>query len=148
MVLVFISYVSFIWLKYGVQPSISQSYYKLPRNQRILFTLFCWGFAIPAIAIGSEVTFLMFLAGAGIAFVGAAPQLKEKLDHTVHSVAAVSGIIFSQLAIFFAYNMWEINLISLILCIIIPFLTKKYYIWWIELVAFSAICATFGIYLF
>ena len=49
---VFISYVSFIWIKYGILPSISDSWYHLPENLKVLFTLFCWGFALPAAIIG------------------------------------------------------------------------------------------------
>jgi hypothetical protein len=146
MILIFLSYVGYIWIKYGVQPSISQSYYKLPEKNRYLFTLFCWGFAIPAIMIGS--TFLMFLAGTGIGFVGAAAQIRRKLDHTVHSIAAVSAIIFSQMSIYLDFNLWIINAITLLLFIIIPFLSKNKYIWWMELIAFTAICVAFGILIF
>jgi len=144
MVCVFISYVSFIWIKYGIQKSISMSYYALPDNLKILFTLFCWGFAFPAIIAGVETTPLMFFAGAGICFVGAAAQIKDKWVYKIHMTAAISGIIFSQLAIWLGYHMPYVNLISIGLAILIPFLTKKYYFWWIELVAFSAICYTIG----
>lgn len=145
MVCVFISYVSFIWLKYGIQKSISASYYALPDNLKILFTLFCWGFAFPAIIAGVETTSLMFFAGAGICFVGAAAQIKDKWVYKIHMTAAISGIIFSQLAIWLGYHMLYVNLISIGLAILIPFLTKKYYFWFIELVAFSAICYTLGV---
>jgi len=140
MISVFISYISFIWSKYGIQTSISQSYYALPQNLRPLFTLFCWGFAIPAMIAGSGVSVFMFLAGAGIAFVGAAAQIKLSLDYKVHMVAAISGVIFSQLAIFFGYHLWYVNLAFILLGIIILFLSKKNYLWWIELVAFGSIC--------
>ena len=148
MITVFISYVSFIWFKYGIQKSISASYYVLPENLRFLFTLFCWGFALPAIILGVEVTPLMFFAGAGICFVGAAAQINEKFVYRIHMVAAISGIIFSQLAIILGFHMWYISLISVILCAVIPFLSKKYYFWWIELVAFSAICYVLGTTIF
>jgi hypothetical protein len=144
MVSVFVSYVSFIWLKYGIQKSISASYYALPEKWRFLFTLFCWGFAFPAIIVGVEVTPLMFFAGAGICFVGAAAQINDKWVYKIHMTAAISGIIFSQLAIIFGYHMGEVSAVSAILCAIIPILTKKYYFWFIELVAFSAICYTLG----
>ena len=145
MVTVFLSYVSFIWLKYGIQKSISATYYALPENLRILFTLFCWGFAIPCIIGGVEVTPLMFFAGAGICFVGAAPQILEKSVYRFHMIVAISGIIFSQLAIFFGYHMLWLNIASVVLSAIIPFLSKKYFFWWIELVAFSAVCVAIGI---
>ena len=139
MITVFISYVSFIWFKYGIQKSISASYYVLPENLRFLFTLFCWGFAFPAIILGVEVTPLMFFAGAGICFVGAAAQINEKFVYRIHMVAAISGIIFSQLAIFFGYHMPWLNIASVVLAGL-SLLSKKNYFWWIELVAFSSIC--------
>jgi hypothetical protein len=148
MMTVFLSYVSFIWIKFGIQKSISASYYALPENLRFLFTLFCWGFAFPAIILGVEITPLMFFAGAGICFVGAAPEIKDKWVYKHHMIFAISGIIFSQLAIYFGFHMLWLNMVSVALAVIIPFLTKKYYFWWIELVAFSAICYALGTTIF
>lgn len=144
MILVFVSYVSFIWIKYGVQDSISASYYALPRKYNSLFTLFCWGFAIPAIIAGVDVTPFMFFAGAGICFVGAAAQINDQWVNKIHTTAAIAGVGFSQLAIMFGYNMWYINVISILLMILIGLLAKRNKTWWIELVAFSAIVYTLG----
>jgi len=144
MVTIFLSYVSFIWLKYGIQKSISESYYVLPDKLKPLFTLFCWGFAFPAIIIGVEITPLMFFAGAGICFVGAAAAMHEKFVRKVHMTAAISGIIFSQLAILIGFHMWWLNIISLALAAL-SLLSKKHFIWWIEIVAFSAICYALGV---
>jgi len=144
MLIVFISYVSFIWFKYGIQKSISASYYVLPKNLRLLFTLFCWGFAVPVIIAGVETTPLMFFAGAGICFVGAAGEIKDKWVFKIHMTAAVSGIVFSQLAILFGYHMIYVNIASLILAIAFFLLSKKHYFWWIELTAFSAISYVIG----
>jgi hypothetical protein len=83
MLAVFFSYVGFIWKKYRVLVSISQSYYRLPKNLQILFTLFCWGFAFPAMIIGSNG--LMFFSGGAICFVGAAAAFQEELTHIVRS---------------------------------------------------------------
>jgi len=116
MLTVFVSYVSFIWIKYGVQRSISDSYYRLPKNLQPLFTLFCWGFAFPAIIIGVDLTdnFLMFLAGAGICFVGAAAQFKEELTKGVHMIGAYGGVLFSQLAIAINFHMYYMNVIFIL----------------------------------
>lgn len=139
MVLVFISYVSFIWLKYGIQPSISASYYALPEKYNMLFTLFCWGFAMPAIIAGVDVSPFMFFAGVGICFVGVAAQINDKWVNKIHSTAAILGVLFSQLAIVFGYHMPIISGISILLMALIKLLRIKNHTWWIELVAFSAI---------
>jgi len=147
MITVFLSYVSFIWLKYGIQKSISISYYALPNNLKYLFTLFCWGFAFPAIILGIQTTWLMFFAGAGIVFVGATSRIREKDVFKIHMFAAVAGIIFSQLAIFFGYHMLWLNIASIALAAL-SLLSKKHYFWWIELVAFTSVCVAIASTLF
>jgi len=148
MMTTFLSYVLFIWIKYGIQPSISDSYYVLPNKLKPLFTLFCWGFALPAIILGVEITPFMFFAGVGICFVGAAAQFKDDWVSNIHMIAAIGGIIFSQLAIFFGFHMLWLNIISIVLSVIMPFITIKYYFWYVELIAFSAICYALGTTIF
>ena len=145
MVIVFVTYISFIWLKYGIQTSISRSYYTLPPKLRILFTLFCWTFAMSAIVASVDVSLLMFGAGVGIGFVGTAAQLKYKLDYKVHMVAAVCAIVISQIAILIDFEMWYVNVATIILSIIMTCLSKKNYLWWVEIVSFLAICYAVGV---
>jgi len=146
MLTVFITYVGFIWSKYGVLPSISDSYYELPKQINFLFTLFCWGFAFPAVIIGLDLTdnFLMFLAGGGIMFVGAAAAFKQELTDTVHKIGAFGGVIFSQLSIAFDFKMYYVNVIFVVLGLLILLTKIKNRIWWLELVAFSSICYVLG----
>lgn len=153
MVSIFIGYLSFIVIKYGILPSISDSWYKLPRNQQPLFTFFCWGFAMPALIIGVELTdnFLMFLAGSGICFVGAAAAFKEKLTKSIHYGGAYCGIICSQLSIAFDFHMYYVNIISVGLMLLILLFRKKLNynnIWWQEIIAFTSICYVLGMKLF
>ena len=147
MILVFVSYVVFIWSRYGIQKSISASYYVLPEKINVLFTLFCWGFAFPAIIVAQ--TPLMFLAGSAIVFVGAAARFKEKLTKSVHMISATIGVILSQASIFFDYHLWHLNAIfvlsSLIILGVLYFKHIDKYIWWIEIFAFSTICIALGI---
>lgn len=146
MLAVFIGYVGYIWSKYGVLKSISQSYYELPKNLQPLFTFFCWGFALPAIILGSSG--LMFLAGAGICFVGAAAAFQEQMTHEVHMVGAGIGVAASQLAIAIQYGMWPVSVafigISLLLLLFRKQINFKH-IWWIEIFAFLSICIVLGI---
>ena len=149
MLTVFVSYVAFIWAKYGVLKSISQSYYELPEKLRPLFTFFCWGFAIPAMILGSSG--LMFLAGSGIAFVGAAAAFQEKMTKEVHYIGAGIGVLASQLAIILQYGMWPISVAFFGLSLLLLLFRKKinkHHIWWIEILAFVSICIVLGITLF
>ena len=96
----FFGYVGFIVTKYGVQSSVSGSYYRLPRNWQWVFTIITWGYALPAMIIGLDITGngLVFLAGAGIAFVGASPAFhKLGIERTVHTIGAIVGIVSMQL---------------------------------------------------
>ena len=153
MLFVFISYTSWIWAKYGVLNSISQSYYELPLNLQPLFTLFCWGYSFPAIILGSSE--LMFLAGSGIAFAGTAAAFREKMTTDVHVTGAVIGVLFSQLAILFQYEIWQANVAFL--AIAIPLLLTRFIkrkngthfcpnrTWWVEIAAFLDISIVMGI---
>lgn len=89
---VFISYITLIVSKFGVIPSISESYYRLPYNLKILFTLFIWGLAIPIAVVAS--TPLMLIACGLICVVGTTQTFKLKLVGTIHTIAAMAGIGF------------------------------------------------------
>jgi hypothetical protein len=154
MLTVFVSYVSFIICKYGILSSISESYYRLPKNLKFLFTLFCWGFALPATIIGLNLTdnFLMFFAGAGIMFVGAAAAFKEQFTKKVHFTGAAIGITAAQLSTAFDFHMYYVNVIFFTIALTI-LLGKclgriKNYVWWIELVAFILMCYVLGLQLY
>lgn len=149
MVGVFVSYVGYIWAKYGVQKSISQSYYVLPEKLRPLMTFFCWGFAFPAIILGSSA--LMFVAGAGICFVGAAAAFQETMTKEVHMIGAGVGVAASQVAIGVQYGMWPINVAFVVIALLLLLFRKQikqHQIWWIEIAAFLSICIVLGITLF
>ena len=147
MILVFVSYLGMVVKHFGILPSISDSYYHLKKSNNYLFTLFCWGFAIPAMLLGTQLSHspLMFLAGAGIVFVGAAAQFKEKMTKTVHELGALFGVLFAQLSIAIDFNMYYLNAIFAIAALIIYLTKSKERIWWIEILAFSSIVYALGI---
>jgi hypothetical protein len=138
----FVSYVFYIAIKFGIQRSISQSYYVLPNKQKILFTLFIWGISLPIIVIGA--TPLMFFSGGMMMFVGAATSFKDgKLTFNVHMTSAFGGIILSQVSTIVDFNMWYLTLLFGIISLIL-FLLKVKYFWWIEMLAFISIIITLG----
>lgn len=155
MVSVFTGYIGFVWKRYGVLKSISHSYHKLPSNKRFLFTLFCWGFTIPALIIGLNLSesltyqFTMFLAGAGILFVGAAPAtIDNYLETKVHTISAFGGMFFSLLFILLILSkFWYFAIFDLL---IISFIYKKSInrIWWIEIIIFITYLIIFGVLIF
>lgn len=147
MLFVFFGYVAWIWAKYGTLRSISHSYYVLPKNLRFLFTLFCWGYAIPAIIIAS--TPLMFFAGSAICFVGAAAAYRDDMTEWVHIISAMTAIILSQLSIIIDFNMpW---LTIAFAAIAIPMYVTRFFkvflnrTWYVEILAFIAIALALGL---
>lgn len=147
---VFFGYVIYIIAKFGLLPSISESFYRFSDQNNFLFTLFCWGFALPAIVIGTDLTnnFLMFLAGSGIMFVGAAAAFKEKLTKPVHEISAYVGVILSQISIAYDFHMYYVNFIFIGLSLIIAVGLKRTKTFWIEILAFLSICYVLGSNLF
>jgi hypothetical protein len=145
--IIFISYVSFIWIKYGVLSSISESYYILPEKLQILFTLFCFGCGFPIVIVGVPLTPLMFFAGASMCFIGAASSFKRSFTHDVHYISAILAIIFAQLSIL-SFSLWPLCLIFIIGSILIKLILKKNTFWWVEILAFITIYIALVIKLF
>ena len=146
MVTVFVAYVTFIWSKYGVLKSISESYYMLPKKINFLFTLFTWLFAFPAMLLGNSL--LMFFAGGGIVFVGAASAMHFQPVRTWHLVGAIGGMILGCLAMIFQYHMWYMVAGIAGAILLAALLDKKHLMWWAELAIFTAISVVLGISIF
>ena len=107
--IIFIGYILFILFRFGLLPSISQSYYALEGEKKGLGVVFYLVFMtmiftlIPYwLEITSENTqFIAFLSAAGLGFVGAAPAFKLDLEGKVHVISAKACAVFSVLWIVF-----------------------------------------------
>ena len=146
MVTVFLAYVTFIWSKYGIQISISESYYKLSEKQNWLFVAFTWLFAFPAMILGDST--LMLLAGGGIVFVGAAAAMHTFPTRAVHMTGAIGGMILGSIAMVTQFHMWYLVPAILVSMLIAYFLDKKHLMWWAELAVFTAISIALGCSIF
>lgn len=137
--IVFLSYVIFIYMKYGVLKSISDSYYKLPKKYNFIFTFFCWGFALPIMFVNTDSLLLLIACGA-ILFVGAAAGFREPIAGNTHIVAAYASVILSQAAIYFDYGIISIPIIFVLSYILLMVIKESVQeIWWIEIIAFAMI---------
>lgn len=146
----FVSYVIWFIKKWGLLPSISDSYYKyykedkniikwIPIKMKYLFTFFVWGFSFTALI--SNPTPLLFFAITSLGITGVSPAFKDDdLTHKLHIYGAYGGVGLSQLSIIFEHHMWYISALFLLLSIIIFLLSKykglKNKILWVELLAF------------
>ena len=144
-ILVFTTYIIFILRKQGGIPSsISSSWYFLPSGKKWLFTMFCWGIAIPMVAQGG----LLFVASAiGMGFTGVAVNYKGTLWMVpyIHYTGATICIFFALAGLYFEYGLIApalIFIVSSLLHIIGNHLypeTMKNPVWWVEIYAFLTI---------
>ena len=146
MVSVFLAYVGYIWSKYGIQKSISESYYVLPKKRNWLFVAFTWLFAFPAMILGNSL--LMLFAGGGIVFVGAAAAMHTFPTRAVHLTGAVGGMILACIAMITQFGMWYLVPAVALGILISYLLDKKHLMWWAEVVIFVAISIALGFYTF
>ena len=126
-------YLSYIYFKFGVLSSISDSYYKI--KEKGLFTIFIWSIAFPVAILGNS--FIMMLAAIFLAFVGAAPAFKEDMTEQVHVIGAIGGIILGYIGLIFQYHQLIIPAIFGILAFAIR--KKKNKTWWTEIAALMGI---------
>ena len=132
---IFFTYLTLITIRYGILPSISDSYYNM--KHPAWFTLAMFGTGLP-IAFYAE-SGLLFFAGAFIAAVGSAPAFRKELQGKVHVVCAIGGIILGLMACIFNYNNWIAPLIFIVFFIIATLTKLRNRTWWIEIAAYICI---------
>jgi len=137
---IFVSYITFIVAKYGVQPSISASYYCLPRNFNFVFTLFIGGFIFPILFVAT--TGLLIFAGAFIMVIGAAQDFLNDTQRKVHYYSAAAGITLGMASMIIDYHIWIIPAASIFLSALVFFLKLKNTTWWIEHLVFIGILSS------
>lgn len=142
----FLLYVAFVWGKYGIQKSISISYYEWPTDEKFLFRLFIFilSSAIIISGIGWHIkTFL--ISGLLLSFVGIFSNINIKWIYRLHMIGAIGGILACFLGIILISL--PIGLISAVTALIgfllvILFGNRKNIIWDIEVICFSTLMAS------
>jgi hypothetical protein len=128
-------YLAFVVAKFGIPKSISETYYLLGKMGWLFqVTLFSVAFLVVPTLIdrsGEGTRFLAFLSCMGLAFVGAAPLFKRKLDGKVHYISAAmccGGLVLWQV-----FNAcWVVPLICF-LAVFPPMLFDGKRMWWLEI---------------
>ena len=134
---IIVIYLAYIFIRYGIQPSISNSYYALGNKEKPLFTLALWGFAIPIIIVAN--TPIMFIGASFICVVGATQNFKIKSEGLVHSISAVIGIGLGIASLFFEFKT-PLTAIAIILSgIALYVFNAKNKVLWVEIIALSMI---------
>lgn len=133
--IIMLSYLGMVLIRFGIPKSISESYYLLGKMGWLFqVTLFSVAFLVVPTLIdrSSENTqFLAFLACMGLAFVGAAPLFKRKLEGKVHYISAAmccGGLVLWQV-----FNAsWVVPLICFV-AVLPPKLFDGKRMWWLEI---------------
>lgn len=143
--IIFIAYVSSMIVMFGIPASISDTYYLLERKRRglgWLFTAFSWGVAFTLLPAWLDMTpqayqFLPFLAAAGLAFVGAAPQFKLSLTGPVHYVGAAACCLSAGAWVALSGAWWTLPAAYAVFLGVASFDHK--WMFWIEIAAFVSV---------
>lgn len=151
---VFVAYVAWVLVRYGVPTSISESYYLMPPKWRVPafygFTIFT---AVPLLIFWLEhsagtAQYLVFLACASLAFVGAAGGFKERFAARVHFAAAALCAALSQVWIVIYTPLWWVSAGALIAAVILTALCpgidgddnkRSAWLFFVELAAFGSV---------
>jgi len=132
---VFISYLAYVLIKYGIQRSISDSYYRLTKIDGWMFTIATWGYSFPLI-FAANGDGILFLAGVLICAVGAAPDATGA-DKGFHSAFAEGGIAVALAWMIF--HVWFVAVPTILLIALIYYKKYRNHTWWIEVVAYLSI---------
>lgn len=130
--IVFVAYNAYIIIKYGMQDSVSATYYNLSLRDRWLFSLFIWGFALPLGIAGS--TPLMVAGAMVLCFVGSAPAFRnDKMELDVHMAGTIGGIALAFASLLFEHKYWFLVVIFAAGSVYIRYKWKHYtlYVEWL-----------------
>lgn len=132
---IFFIYTFFVWRKYGIQRSISESWYAVDKQYKWMFTMFCFGLGITQCFHG---TVWFFLSGSFLCFVGVAFDFKSRWRMTpwVHNVGAVGSIVLGLIGLAVTGIWWPFIPVS---AAAVTLSKIKNGTWWIEVVAFLSI---------
>lgn len=147
---VFTAYVAFVWRKYGMLYSISDSYYYLDTKYNGLFAVFCMSLSFPmfahskmfheSLATQTDYTWLFFLSMM-LAFTGVASEFKRNGESsTIHMIGVFVSTISALLGLGLQYNIWfplGAVVIGTIVLLFQSFTDK--FVWWLEIWTFICI---------
>lgn len=131
---IFTAYIAWIWSRYGVLDSISDSWYRLGKKSP-LFTLFIWAIALPMCFMNNM---WYFFAGAFLCFTGAAAEFKRSLTDKVHGIGAVGGIALSLVGLTLNNVIWPVIAV-VVISLSLRYLKVSNTTWWVEIAAFIII---------
>lgn len=134
---IFITYLGVITYLYGWLPSISDSFYKLPKWANWIFTVFL--FTISMLVIFANPTPLMLGAGLSIILVGAFPLFMDRKYKVFHFLFAIIGIVLGMISLWVDLHLWYMVIAFVLACFAIKIYKWNNETFWIEVFAFITI---------
>lgn len=145
--IVFITYIGYLVSKFGVLPSISESYYALMESRKsYLFFLFTSALGVTMILQAQDKYVWYIVSGIGLLFVGAASLFKTNEDGTatIHYIGATIGIAAALLGHAQSYHLlWPACFFIASVTFLIIASRNKNIVWWVEILAFGSIISGF-----
>lgn len=133
----YVLYVGVVYLRYGVQKSVSDSYYCWKKEWGLLFTLFTWGLGIGI--IGMIQTVASVASVSGLWLVGTIPYLTSKPVRRWHMIGAYTCVLGSQVVLWLDYGMWWMVAVNLLSFVGIKVSGNKNWIWYVENIAIVSV---------
>lgn len=149
---VFVGYVAFVWMRYGVLYSISESWYRLKSKNKWMFVAFCMLLSFPMffhsmdfhmdVANNGDYTGLFFVSMLmGLTGVAAAFKRGGNVN-AFHFTGVIFGAGGAILGLGLQYGIWFPLLLSVIWFAVVMFTEKiENIVWWIEIGVFTSIMA-------
>ena len=134
----FIGYNIWIYFRYGILPSISNSFYMLKKDNKHIFFIAVMLILGILVILLAPINGAFFLAGSGAIFVAVAAKYKDKVTNTVHYFGASLLILASSIGVGLAFNNW-VPIISTALVgaeLLLLKDTIKNRIYWFEICSF------------
>lgn len=130
----FVTYLAYIYRRFGVLTSISASSTYLQGSRQALFTGFCWILALSIFFL--DMGMIGAVAAGGLFFTGVTVNHDSDVGtgKDVHRYASISAIALLFIAIIASGNIW-IPIAFIITCL--PVLKRENVIWWVEVFAFA-----------
>ena len=132
--LIFTLYIFFVWNKYGILKSISESYYTI--DDEWLFILLCTSLGILHLLYNN---IYFFIGGSALCFVGATARFKSwSVTKRLHNISAVTAIVSSIMGLYFLGTWFTIIPVILVATALLIIKSKEI-IWWVEIASFYSI---------
>lgn len=132
------SYILFCVKKFGVPPSLSETYYLLDKNWLFTSVLAVSDILLLIGWLNISDSFLAFLCAVCILFVAVAPMFKG-IQKNIHTISAILGGLFG--IIFCFISCWIIPVIFILIAAVLTIKTRKP-IFWFEMAAFASVYST------